>query len=88
MATVGTGVYSYGVSFIYLNSDVISAAVGLDGVFGYAEIIGNSGVAPTIATQEFNPLFLCSSHMFSSISEGNKRCPSTVYRQERGICVL
>ena len=34
---------------LYRNADVISAAVGLDGVFGYAEIGGDSGVAVAFA---------------------------------------
>lgn len=55
---------------LYRNADVISTAVGLDGVFGYAEISGDSGIAVAFAAQVFNPLFLSSSHMFSSVSEG------------------
>jgi len=48
-AAVGTGVSGYGLFLLYRNADVISAAVGLNGVFGYAEIVGDSGVALTFA---------------------------------------
>ena len=48
-ATVGTSVSSHGSFLLYRNADVISAAVGLDGVFGYAEIGGDSGVAVAFA---------------------------------------
>ena len=53
--------YSIGMRILlfYRNADIVSAAIGFDGVFGYAEIVGNSGIALGFATQEFNPLFLC-----------------------------
>ena len=69
-SAVGAGISGYRQFLLYCNADVISAAVGLDGVFGHTEIVGDSGVAVASAAQVFNPLFLSSSHMFSSVSEG------------------
>ena len=68
---------------LYRNDDIVSAAVRLDGVFGYAEIIGNSGVALTFTAQDFNPLFLCSSHMDSSVFGGEIKKP--LYRLQTGV---
>ena len=84
---VGTGISSCRQFSLYRNADVISAAVRLDGVFGHTEIGGDSGVAVTFAAQVFNSFFLSSSHMLSSIRRGNKKHPSTVYRQKKGTCV-
>ena len=44
-ATVGTDISSHRLFLLYRNADVISAAVGLDGVFGHTEIGGDSGIA-------------------------------------------
>jgi len=48
-SAVGTGISGYRQFLLYRNADVISAAVGLDGVFGHIEIGGDSGVAVTFA---------------------------------------
>jgi len=86
-SAVGTGISGHRQFLVYRNADVISAAVGLDGVFGHTEIGSDSGIAVTFAAQVFNPFFLSSSHMISSIRRGNEKNPSTVYRQKRGTCV-
>ena len=49
-STVNTGVSSCGLFLFYRNADIVSTAIRLDGVFRYAEIIGNSGAALTFAT--------------------------------------
>jgi len=46
-SAVGAGISGYRQFLLYRNADVISAAVGLDGVFGHTEIGGDSGIAVT-----------------------------------------
>lgn len=49
-SAVGADINGYRQFLLYCNADVISAAVGLDGVFGHAEIGSDSGIAVTFTT--------------------------------------
>ena len=49
-SAVGAGISGYRQFLFYRNADVISAAVGLDGVFGHTEIGSDSGIAVTFTT--------------------------------------
>jgi len=84
ISAVGTGVSGYGLFLLYRNADVIPAAVGLDGVFGYAEIVGDSGVAFTFAAQICDSLFLHLGHTVASIRRGKRKTPSPSTGQ-RGV---
>jgi hypothetical protein len=44
-SAVRTGISGYGLFPLYRNVNVISTAVGLDGVRGYSKVGGDSGVA-------------------------------------------
>jgi hypothetical protein len=44
-SAVRTGISGYGLFPLYHNANVISTAVGLDGVRGYSKVGGDSGVA-------------------------------------------